>query len=151
MVSGRSATPQAQFDNVSDEPVGVSLSLDEDYDGLVRDSSQLQDFNVLLKQDLARALRYVFLVSNIVSMCTRSPSCACLQVIFGSSSSIHTCIQRSVRGSSHESQSTSAINVLVYAAERALLACMRKHMTTQGLCVRALHTRITIPGPKLTS
>jgi hypothetical protein len=57
--STRSETPQQQGDTGSDEAVGVSLSLDEDYDSLVRDSSRLQEFNVLLKQDLARALRCV--------------------------------------------------------------------------------------------
>jgi hypothetical protein len=69
IVPARSETPQQQ--EGSDEPVGVSLSLDEDYDALVRDSSRLQEFNVLLKQDLARSLRCVrvFYKYNLYVIC----------------------------------------------------------------------------------
>lgn len=52
-----SATPDAAQD--LGESVGVSLSLAEDYDALVSDSSKLQQYNVQLKTDIARALGYI--------------------------------------------------------------------------------------------
>ena len=82
--------------------VGVSLSLDEDYDSLVTAPERLQAFNVQFKQDLAHAvdcntgriqlvgLQVLHYISTCVSVCLSVCVCVCVCALLLFYVSVHS-------------------------------------------------------------